>query len=153
MTQKGVKPDEVTLLCMLLGYNHSGLVEEGKRIFESMRLHGVFPDRRHYSYMIDLLGRAGQVIEAEELLNQASSTGDSVMWSSLLQSCRIHQTKHVGRRAATKLMDLELEDLSVWLQALNFYSEIGEFETAIYIREVALARKMSGDIALYSHVP
>ncbi|XP_070018144.1 pentatricopeptide repeat-containing protein At2g37320-like [Nicotiana sylvestris] len=97
--QKGVKPDEVTFLCMLLGCNHSGLVEEGKRIFESMRLHGVFPDRRHYSCMVGLLGRAGLVIEAEELLNHASSTGDSVVWSSLLRSCRIHQNEHVGRRA------------------------------------------------------
>ncbi|XP_060184951.1 pentatricopeptide repeat-containing protein At4g13650-like [Lycium barbarum] len=147
MIQKGVKPDEVTFLCILLGCNHSGLVEEGKKIFESMRtLHEVYPDRRHYSCMVDLLGRAGLVNEAEELLNHASSTGDSVMWSSLLRSCRIHQNENVGRRAAKKLMDLEPEDPSVWLQASNFYSEIGEFETAIYIQEVAVARKMSSDI-------
>ncbi|KAK4370995.1 hypothetical protein RND71_010470 [Anisodus tanguticus] len=147
MIQKGVKPDDVTFLCILLGCNHSGLVEEGKQIFDSMRtLHEVYPDRRHYSCMVDLLGRAGLVSEAEELLNHASSTGDSVMWSSLLRSCRIHQNEDVGRRAATKLMDLEPEDPSVWLQASNFYSEIGEFETAIYIREVAVARKMTRDI-------
>ncbi|XP_027771881.1 pentatricopeptide repeat-containing protein At2g27610 [Solanum pennellii] len=147
MIQKGLKPDKVTFLCILLGCNHSGLVEEGKRIFDSMRtLHDVYPDRRHYSCMVDLLGRAGLVNEAEELLMHASSEGDSVMWSSLLRSCRIHQNEHVGRRAAKRLMDLEPEDPSFWLQASNFYSEIGEFEAAVYIREVAVARKMSRDI-------
>lgn len=147
MIQKGLKPDKVTFLCILLGCNHSGLVEEGKKIFDSMRtLHEIIPDRRHYSCMVDLLGRAGLVNEAEELLMHASSEGDSVMWSSLLRSCRIHQNEHVGRRAAKRLMDLEPEDPSFWLQASNFYSEIGEFETAVYIREVAVARKLSRDI-------
>ncbi|KAK4373192.1 hypothetical protein RND71_008576 [Anisodus tanguticus] len=123
MIRKGVKPDEVTFLCILLGCNHSGLVEEGKKIFDSMRtLHEVYPDRRHYSCMVDLLGPAGLVDEAEELLNHASSTGDSVMWSSLLRSCRIHQNEDVGRREAKTLMDLEPEDPSVWLQASIFFS-------------------------------
>ncbi|PHT48260.1 hypothetical protein CQW23_12468 [Capsicum baccatum] len=147
MIQKGLKPDKVTFLCVLLGCNHSGLVEEGKKIFEFMRtFHEVYPDRRHYSCMVDLLGRTGLLNEAEELLMSASSSGDSIMWSSLLRSCRIHQNEHVGRRAAKRLMDLEPEDPSFWLQASNFYSEIGEFETAVYIREVAVARKMSRDI-------
>ncbi|MCE3049742.1 hypothetical protein HAX54_045704 [Datura stramonium] len=151
MIQKGPKPDKVTFLCILLGCNHSGLVEEGKKIFDSMRtLHEVYPDRRHYSCMVDLLGRAGLVNEAEELLMHAPSTGDSIMWSSLLRSCRIHQNEHVGRRAAKRLMDLEPEDPSFWLQASKFYSEIGEFETAVYIREVAVARKMSRDIGCSS---
>ncbi|CAN4112885.1 unnamed protein product [Withania somnifera] len=147
MIQKGLKPDKVTFLCVLLGCNHSGLVEKGKQIFDSMRtLHEIYPDRRHYSCMVDLLGRAGLVCEAEELLMHASLTGDSVMWSSLLRSCRIHQNEHVGRRAAKRLMDLEPEDPSFWLQASNYYSEIGEFEIAVCIREVALARKMCRDI-------
>ncbi|KNA06049.1 hypothetical protein SOVF_184660 [Spinacia oleracea] len=60
MFQKGLKPDRVTFLCVLTGCNHSGLVEEGRRVFESMKsLHGIEPDPRHYSCMVDLLGRAG----------------------------------------------------------------------------------------------
>nr|XP_016443066.1 PREDICTED: arginine--tRNA ligase, chloroplastic/mitochondrial-like [Nicotiana tabacum] len=90
MIQKGVRPDEVTFLCMLLGCNHLGLVEEGKKIFGSMRLHGVFPDRRHYSCMVDLLGRAGFI-----------------------------KMSNVGRRATIKLMDLESEDPSVRYQLKN----------------------------------
>lgn len=116
-------------------------------VFDSMTtLHGMNPDRKHYSCMVDLFGRAGLLEDAEELLKQAPNKDDSVLWSSLLRSCRIYGNESVGRRVAKKLMDLEPEDTEVWLQAANFYSEIGEFETSMQIREVAVARKMRMDI-------
>ncbi|KAL8157083.1 pentatricopeptide repeat-containing protein At3g13880 [Apium graveolens] len=147
MTQKGVKPDKVTFLCVLNGCNHSGLVEEGKMVFDLMKtVHGIHPDQKHYSCMVDLFGRAGLLEDAEELLKQAPIKDDSVLWSSLLRSCRIYRNEDVGRRVTNILMDLEPEDPEIWLQASNFYSEIGEFETSSHIREVAVARKMRMDI-------
>ncbi|CAK9182757.1 unnamed protein product [Ilex paraguariensis] len=147
MIQKGLKPDEVTLLCVLMGCNHSGMVKEGRLLFDSMKsCHGIDPDRRHYSCMVDLLGRAGLLDEAEELLMQSPSKGDSVTWSSLLHSCRVHQNEGVGKRAAEMLMILEPEHHAAWLQASNFYSEIGEFEISSQIKEVAVARKLRREI-------
>ncbi|KAM7476718.1 hypothetical protein LguiB_023961 [Lonicera macranthoides] len=147
MIQNGLKPDRVTFLCVLAGCNHSGLVEEGRKVFSSMKnLHGIYPDRQHYLCMVDLLGRAGLLDEAEELLKHAREKDDSVMWSSLLRSCRVHQNEAAGRRVAKILMDLEPEDPAAWLQASNFYSDIGDFETSMQIREVAVARNMQRDI-------
>ncbi|KAK9276069.1 hypothetical protein L1049_005600 [Liquidambar formosana] len=147
MIQKGLKPDEVTFLCVLTGCNHSGLVKEGRLVFDSMKnISGIYPDRQHYSCMVDLLGRAGSLDEAEEFLKQAPIKGDSVMWSSLLRSCRVHRNEIVGRRAAKFLMELEPEDPAVCLQASSFYSEIGEYQISLQIREIAIARKMSRDI-------
>nr|GMD87319.1 pentatricopeptide repeat-containing protein At1g74600, chloroplastic [Ipomoea batatas] len=147
MIQQGLKPDEVTLLCVLMGCSHSGMVEEARTVFDSMRTHhGINPDRRHYSCMVDLLGRRGLVSEAEELMNCATVDGDAVMWSSLLRSCRTHKNEQVGRRVAEKLMKLEAEEAAVWLQVSNFYCEIGDFDTSVQIREVAMARKMSREI-------
>lgn len=147
MIEKGVKPDKVTFLCVLNGCNHSGLVEEGKMVFDLMRtVYGINPDRKHYSCMVDLCGRAGLLEDAEELLKQAPRSDDSVLWSSLLRSCRIHRNEDVGRRVTNILMDLEPEDPEIWLQASIFYAEIGEFETSSHIREVAVARKMRMDI-------
>ncbi|KAK2977497.1 hypothetical protein RJ640_016125 [Escallonia rubra] len=147
MLQKGLKPDKVTFLCVLTGCNHSGLVEEGRMVLNSMqKLHGVMPDRRHYSCMVDLLGRAGLMVDAEELLKQAPAQNNAVMWSSLLRSCRVHLNEAVGRRVAKVLLDLEPEDPTTWLQASKFYSEIGEFETSMQIKEIGVARKMKRDI-------
>ncbi|KAL2519544.1 Tetratricopeptide repeat (TPR)-like superfamily protein [Abeliophyllum distichum] len=147
MIQNGLKPDEITFLCILMGCNHSGLVEEGKSLFYSMKtVYGIHPDRRHYSCMIDLLGRIGLLDEAEQFLKEAPGEGKSAIWSSMLRSCRIHQNECVGKRAAATLVDLEPEDPAAWLQASSFYSGIGDFETATRFREVAVARKIRRDI-------
>ncbi|XP_028099717.1 putative pentatricopeptide repeat-containing protein At3g25970 [Camellia sinensis] len=147
MIQRGQKLDKVTFLSVLTGCDHSGLVKEGKMVFESMKsLHGIDPDRRHYSCLVDLLGRAGLLYEAEKLLKQAPVKGDSVMWSSLLRSCRVHNNEMVGHTAAKILMDLEPDNHAAWFQASKFYSEIGDFETSVQIRELAMARKMRKEI-------
>lgn len=147
MTKKGLKPDRVTFLCALMGCSHSGLVEEGRLVFNSMKsVHGIEPDRQHYSCMVDLLGRAGQLDEAEELLKKTPAKGDSVMWSSLLRSCRIHGNSMVGRRAAKLLVEMEPVEPAAYLQASSFYSEIGELEISMQIRELAIAGRMKRDI-------
>ncbi|KHN26890.1 Pentatricopeptide repeat-containing protein, chloroplastic [Glycine soja] len=147
MIERGLKPDDVTLLCALNGCNHTGLVEEGRLVFESMKfLHGVDPDHRHFSCMVDLFCRAGLLHEAEELLLQAPGKGDCFMWSSLLRSCRVHKNEEVGTRAAQVLVELDPDDPAVWLQASIFYAEIGNFDASRQIREVALSRKMTREI-------
>ncbi|KAL3726500.1 hypothetical protein ACJRO7_031402 [Eucalyptus globulus] len=147
MTKRGLKPDEVTFLAALLGCSHSGLVEEGRFLFYNMTFHhGINPNRKHYSCMIDLLGRAGLLSEAEELLKQAPEEADCAMWSSLLRSCRVHGNEMVGRRAAEKLIEFELGDPAVTLQVSNFYCEIGEYQNSMQIREIAMGKKMTRQI-------
>lgn len=148
MVEKGLKPDKVTFLCVLVGCSHSGLVDEGRLVFNCMEnLHGVHPDRQHFSCMMDLLCRAGLLYEAEELLQKApGGERDCTMLCSLLRSCRVHKNEVVGRRVAKIIMELGPDDPAVWLQASQFYSEIGEFDASMQIREVALARKMIWEI-------
>jgi hypothetical protein len=84
--------------------------------------------------------------EAEELTQKAPGRGDCVMWTSLLRSCRIYRNEIVGRRAAKALLELDPEDFSVYLQVSNFYSDIGEYESSMHIRELAIARKLTREI-------
>ncbi|XP_042499619.1 pentatricopeptide repeat-containing protein At3g03580 [Macadamia integrifolia] len=147
MIQNNVEADAITFLCVLTGCNYSGLVREGQLVFEAMKsVHGLCPDRRHYSCLVDLLGRKGLLEEAEELLKLAPVKGDSVMWSSLLRSCKVHQNEKVGRRAAKALIELKPDDPAAYLQALSFYSELGDSDTAEKIRQTLGRRKMRKDI-------
>ncbi|KAF9626695.1 hypothetical protein IFM89_038790 [Coptis chinensis] len=151
LIQGGLEPDVITFLSVLTGCSHSGLVEEGLAVFKSMgTVYGVYPDRRHYSCMVDLLGRAGLLEEAEELLKLPAVKGHSVMWSSLLQSCRIHCNTEVGKRAAEALMELQPNDSAAYVQASAFYSEIGDVETSIKIREMKMALKMKRELGCSS---
>ncbi|KAL0293264.1 UNVERIFIED_CONTAM: Pentatricopeptide repeat-containing protein [Sesamum calycinum] len=114
MIQNGLKPDKVTFLSALTGCNHSGLIKEGRLLFYSMQTHyGLYPERPHYSCMVDLLSRAGLLDEAEELIKDTPWQGDPVIWSSILRSSRIHKNEQVGKRAAKMLMDLAGEPF--WL--------------------------------------
>lgn len=147
MTKRGLKPDEVTFLATLSGCSHLGMVEEGRFLFYNMTFHhGINLNRKHYSCMIDLFGRAGLLCAAEELLKQVPEKADCAMWSSLLRSCRVHGDEMVGRRAAEKLIEFELGDPVVMLQVSNFYGEIGEYQTSMQIREIAMEKKMTRQI-------
>lgn len=147
MIQKGLKPDKVTFLCALIGCNHSGLIEEGRFVFELMKtLYRIEPDWKHYSCMVDLLGRVGLLDEAEKLLIKVPEKVNSVIWSSMLRSCRIHRNETIGRKIAKSLVDLQAEDPAILLQASNFYSDIGDFETSKQLREVALTKKVVREI-------
>ncbi|GAB2280479.1 hypothetical protein Dimus_015106 [Dionaea muscipula] len=137
--QKGLDPDRVTFLCVLIGCNHSGLVEEGRFVFNSMKIrHGINPDRQHYSCMVDLLGRAGLLYEAEELLKHSPVKVDSsVMWSSLLRSCRVHQNEMIGQRVAKRLMELEPGDPAACPQTSSFYFDAGDFDSSMHYSDRA----------------
>ncbi|XWS22610.1 hypothetical protein CRYUN_Cryun29cG0051000 [Craigia yunnanensis] len=116
-------------------------------VFNLMKsFYGICPEQQHFSCMIDLLGSAGLPGEAEELLQWEPGGGDSVMWSSLLRSCRVHKNEIVGKRAAKVSMELGQEDFAIYLQVSNFYSEVGEFEASLQIREIAIARKVMREI-------
>lgn len=109
-------------------------------------LHGIEPDQRHYSCMVDLLGRAGFVYEAEELLKLSFLKDGSFMWSSLLRSCRIHKNEIVGQRVAKRLMELEPGNPGVCLQVSSFYHEVGDSELSMHYREIGMAREMVREI-------
>lgn len=69
MQQIGMRPDEVTYISVLSVCSHRGLVDTGQSYFNLMtREHNVSPNVLHYSCLVDILGRAGQIHEAYELM-------------------------------------------------------------------------------------
>ncbi|KAF8377626.1 hypothetical protein HHK36_031008 [Tetracentron sinense] len=71
MKREGFVPDETAFLSVLSACSHSGLVLEGKECFNSMvRTHKLVPGTKHYACMVDLLGRAGLVEEAWNLIEE-----------------------------------------------------------------------------------
>ncbi|KAK9904462.1 hypothetical protein M0R45_000686 [Rubus argutus] len=68
MREDGVEYDSVTYIAVLSSCSHGGLVEKGKRYFEEMLARNIEPTQKHYACMIDLLGRAGLMEEAVELI-------------------------------------------------------------------------------------
>lgn len=81
MLGTGMKPDHVSFVGVLYACSHAGLVNEGRQYFDSMmRDHGITPGADHYACLIDLLGHAGHLDEAEEFINNMPFEPDVGAW-------------------------------------------------------------------------
>ncbi|KAF8102136.1 hypothetical protein N665_0201s0420 [Sinapis alba] len=135
MIQK-VKPNEVTFISVFAACSHSGMVDEGLRIFYNMQSeYGVEPSSDHYACVVDLLGRAGRVKEAYQLMSTMPPGFDKAgAWSSLLGACRIHNNLEIGDIAAQNLVQLEPDVASHYVLLANIYSSAGLWEKATEVR-------------------
>ncbi|GLT65970.1 hypothetical protein SLA2020_383660 [Shorea laevis] len=134
--QMDVKPDPATFVALLSACSHSGLVEEGIKIFDSMsENHGIVPQLDHYACMVDILGRTGRIIEAKELINTMPMQPDSVIWSALLGSCRKYGETQLAKLASAKLKELDPENSLGYVQMSNIYCSGGSFGEAGLIRK------------------
>ncbi|KAK6911664.1 DYW domain [Dillenia turbinata] len=85
MRRENLRPNAITFVCVLNAFAHAGLVDEGLLLFESMKeMYDVEPEVEHYGCVVDLLGRAGLLAEAEELVNLMPMEPNAAVWGALL---------------------------------------------------------------------
>ncbi|KAL7126951.1 hypothetical protein ABFS83_14G221400 [Erythranthe nasuta] len=132
-----VKPNGVTFISVFAACSHSGMVDEGRELFHRMKNeHGLEPNGDHYACVVDLLGRAGRLDEACEIIDSMPSGLDKVgAWSSLLGACRVHQNVQLGEISAMKLLELEPNVASHYVLLSNIYSSAGLWEKANKVRK------------------
>ncbi|OMO78000.1 hypothetical protein COLO4_24885 [Corchorus olitorius] len=134
--QMDIKPDPTTFVAVLSACSHCGLVEEGIEIFNSMfKNHGIVPQLDHYACIVDILGRAGRIIEAKELISRMPMEPDFVVWSALLGSCRKHGETHLAKIAVAKLKEMEPKNSLGYVQMSNIYCSGGSYNEAGTIRK------------------
>ncbi|XP_037434153.1 pentatricopeptide repeat-containing protein At4g02750-like [Triticum dicoccoides] len=140
MRATSTKPDDITLVGVLAACSHSGLVEKGISYFYSMhRDFGVTAKPEHYTCMIDLLGRAGRLDEAQGLMKDMPFEPDATMWGALLGASRIHRNSELGKSAAEKIFELEPENAGMYVLLSNIYASSGNW------RDVGKMRVMMED--------
>lgn len=108
MLVSGEKPDHVTMIGVLFGCSHAGLIDDGLQYFLSMiKEHGLVPSRDHYTCLVDMLGRAGCLNEAEEFVKEMPEEPDSILLGSLLAACRAHGNLKMAEWGFERLLDLD----------------------------------------------
>ncbi|PWA97958.1 Appr-1-p processing [Artemisia annua] len=92
MMESKIKPNEITFMNILSACSHAGYVKEGKLYFDSMKKdYGIEPKLEHFSCLIDLLSRAGDLDDAYKIIMSIPFSPNSGIWGSLLSGCRIHR--------------------------------------------------------------
>ncbi|KAK8507310.1 hypothetical protein V6N12_008651 [Hibiscus sabdariffa] len=130
-------PDDVTFIVTMCACSHVGLVDEGCEIFESIKEdYGKEPKLEHYGCLIDLLGRAGRVQEAEEKLKGMPMKPNAVLWRSLLGAARVHGNLEVGEVALKNLLELEPETSGNYVLLSNMYASIDRWEDVTRVRKL-----------------
>uniref|UniRef100_A0A5K1E332 DYW domain-containing protein n=2 Tax=Nymphaea colorata TaxID=210225 RepID=A0A5K1E332_9MAGN len=136
MQRAGIKPNDITLVGVLTACSHGGLVEEGRLHFKQMQdTYLLTPKVEHYGCMVDLLGRAGRLKEAEELITSMPMEPDAIIWASLLAACRTHNNVFLAEMAAKKLLDLEPHKDAIYVILYNIYASMGKWYDASKTRE------------------
>ncbi|XP_024541824.1 putative pentatricopeptide repeat-containing protein At3g01580 [Selaginella moellendorffii] len=133
MKQLGEKPNNITLVGVLSACAHAGLVEEGCNNFATMHDYfGVRPTLQHYGCMVDLLGRAGWLREAEEMIKTMPFQADAAMWTAFFGACKTHGDVEGARRAAEIVMELEPNNTGMleFLRAQSFSESASSTESS-----------------------
>ncbi|KAK2969239.1 hypothetical protein RJ640_003473 [Escallonia rubra] len=137
MKERGINPDSVTFIGLLSACNHAGLVDKGQEYFNSMvDIYAIAPDVEHFSCLIDLLGRAGRLKEAEEYIEKFPSGHDPIILGCLLSACRLHGDVVLGERLARRLLKVQPITTSPYVLLSNLYASDRKWDG------VADARKM-----------
>ncbi|XP_010269256.1 PREDICTED: pentatricopeptide repeat-containing protein At5g19020, mitochondrial [Nelumbo nucifera] len=138
-----IKPNSITFIGVLSACCHAGLVDSGVRYFRSMKtVYNLDPNIKHYGCMVDLLGRAGHLEEAEQLIASMPMEADVVIWGTLLAASRTHGNVEIGEKAAERLSRLEPDHGAGRILLSNIYADAGRWDDVFAVRRKMQSERM-----------
>lgn len=131
----GIHPDGNTFMALLCGCTHAGLVDEGRKYFHSMKdVYSLTPTIEHYGCIVDLLGRAGSLKEAHQLIKNMPIEANAIVWGGLLHGCRLHRDTQLAEEVLKKLVELEPWNSGNYVLLSNIFSANHKWDDAVSIR-------------------
>ena len=136
MLSSGTLPNAITFVSLLHACSHAGLIEEGLRFFSLMwDEYSVKPNVKHYTCMVDLLGRAGRLDEAAKLVESTTVNKDEGLWGALLGACKIHGHIELAEKAGNSLLQLQPHNAGHYVLLSNIYAKAGRWKDVAKIRD------------------
>ncbi|KAK4785084.1 hypothetical protein SAY86_001773 [Trapa natans] len=148
MEQNGFKPDSVSFSVILSACSHLGLVDKGRKYFDLMeRVHGIRPSVEHYGCMVDLLGRAGLIEQAYEMIKKMPMEPNSIILRSYVSACTVHgQSVHMDDNLIKLMLKLEPNLGSNYVLAANVSSLSCSWDEAAKLRLTMKGRGVRKDV-------
>lgn len=143
MKAEGISPDSISYIAVLSACSHEGWVDKGFHYFNSMSdVCGIRPELDHYACMVDLLGRASLLEEAERFIASMPIKPDSAIWGALLGACWVHGNAEMGHRVGNLLIHSDQKDDGRYILLSNIYAESMKGEDAEEVRKTLRKRKV-----------
>ncbi|KAL6641758.1 hypothetical protein ACP70R_019939 [Stipagrostis hirtigluma subsp. patula] len=137
MLQKGVQPDAIAFLGVLSACSHAGLIEDGLHYFIMMtRGYRVDPSPQHLACLVDLLGRAGRIEDAYDVLVKLSCERNADVIGAFLSACKMRGQIEMAKWAAERLLCLEPSEPVNYLLMSNTFAAAGAWNELAKVRGV-----------------
>ncbi|KAM7250171.1 hypothetical protein ACFE04_022054 [Oxalis oulophora] len=138
MVKAGSEPSHISFLSVLNACSHGGLVEEGLGFFDKMmKKSEIAPSIKHYGCLVDMLGRAGRLEEAEKIaLDIPSEIANDVIWRTLLGACSFHGNVEMAERVTSKIMEIERGCGGDYVLMYNIFQGVGRYDDAESFRNL-----------------
>ncbi|KAJ6834660.1 pentatricopeptide repeat-containing protein-like [Iris pallida] len=141
MMSMGFKPNEVTFVSVLSACSHCGLVEQGMHYFRLLKeRYGIAPMRDHYVCLVDMLSRAGRLVEAwsvvEETKDGILDGGDGpAILGALLGGCEMHGNVEIGNKVEGEMMKRRAQISDGYVALSNVYAAAEMWDEVYRVRE------------------
>ncbi|KAJ1401535.1 Tetratricopeptide-like helical domain superfamily [Sesbania bispinosa] len=138
MQRTKVCPDEITFVSVLVACSHAGKVDEGYQYFDLMRRkYKIEANIRHYGCMVDMLGRAGLLKEAFDLIaSMKKIEPNEIVWRTLLGACKVHGDVELAKRANEELLRMRTDQSGDYVLLSNTYASQGEWYGVEKVRKL-----------------
>ncbi|XP_044467514.1 pentatricopeptide repeat-containing protein At2g33680-like [Mangifera indica] len=144
MKHEGFIPDEITVLAVLQACIYSGLWEDGICLFNEIEpIYGIKPILEHFNCMVDLLGRAGLLSEAMNLVKSSPYPHSPLLWRTLVSVSKLTGDLSFSILASKHLLNLEPEEAGSYILVSNMYAREGMLDEAAKVRTAMNDLKLS----------
>ncbi|CAM0878306.1 unnamed protein product [Alopecurus aequalis] len=135
MELENVRPDGIMFLGVLKACGHAGRADDALTYFDVLtQTFGVEASGDHYSCLVDVLGRAGRLHQAYQVIQTMPVSVTAKAWGALLAACRKYGDVGLAEIAARALFELEPENAGNFVSLANIYSGLGMHEEAERVR-------------------
>ncbi|KAI3978934.1 hypothetical protein MKX01_016109 [Papaver californicum] len=147
MVTNEVIPDAVVFVAVISACRHTGNVNLGLKYFESM-VHdfGLQPDYEHYSCVVDLLCKAGELEKAWKLISASNIRATVSVWGALLSACVDYGNVEMGKLAAKRALELDAKNVGIYVLLSNLYANVGMWNEIEELRELMKEKGLKKDV-------
>ncbi|KAM7259315.1 hypothetical protein ACFE04_015056 [Oxalis oulophora] len=141
--EESKKLDHLTFTAVLTACSHAALTDLGQSLFLLMQeKYKIVPRLEHYASVVDLLGRAGKINEAYDLIKTMPIKPDLFVWGALLGACRNHGNIDIAEIAAKHLSELEPDSAGNNLLLSSVYADAGSWGTVTRLKKKIKKKKL-----------
>lgn len=148
MRAYGPPPNNITFVAILSACAHSGLIDDGRLAFASMKeVYGLVPGVEHHVCMVDMFGRAGLLNEAYQFIKKClpEEPGPAV-WTSMLGACRMYKNFDLGVEVAEHLLAVDPENPGHYVMLSNIYALAGRMDRVEMVRNMMIRQRLKKQV-------